>query len=579
MVKKNNPIILVFAALMLGGFFTVHTAEIKLELDEPATTVGLNQPFGIKVIIKDARNPGNIALQGLDTVQVLEQGQSSSTNIVNGVSTSQTNYHITVQARREGPLKLGPAQIVVDGQTIASNTISLDVSKNHAPQGPSKAGQPSVMCKLSADKKNVVVGEPIALTLSIYRTGQILEMALNTVSFDRFLVKEIKERTEHDEVVDGIQYRVQKLHYTLIPLQEGVRELKPVEIHYLAPQGRSSRHGHFDFGGAIEAFFGQQSERKIATSNDLKITVSPLPEHKGQVHGIGDFRAFTASISKQDADINEPVTLTLSIEGSGNFEQIAIPALTLPKWFKAYESKTEIQNSKDGSKKTFDFVVQATKPGNVTIPPQTFSYFDVTTRSYKTLKTSPINLEITVPDDYQEAPTPTKAPKQQSPEQTSTGGLDRPATASTLAASNNIALPWWLFLLLLLAPLFLFKKKLVNFANRIGRKFFGKCIHRRNLARFEKKLDVMVKSGDAHALHQFFLKFLAAKNDTNINVVTEDWIEHRLKEAGWTPGKIDEFLEFLSTSARLQFMLPHASSIDQNALLKKSQYWLIMLNK
>lgn len=596
MVKKIKQIVF-FAAFLLQGISVVTAADIRLDLKnvdwakradgKDVATIGLSQSFDIDIIITGANQKSEkISVPGLEAVEIMQQGQSSSMQTVNGVSTSEIIYHITVRPRSEGSFTLGPVQIELDGKTVFSNAIPVDVGKIHTQstnqQASSRSGQASVLCKLSVDKQHVVVGEPITLTLAVYQYGPILDMGLEKVAFEGFSEKDLTGKTDRNEVIDGIPYRVQEIKYILTPLQEGAKVIKPISVQYLvqSQKKRTASHGHFNFGGAIEAFFGQQPEQMRATSNELNITVSPLPAHKGQVHGIGDFSSFTASINKKEADLNEPLTLTFSVEGKGNFEQIPAPTLILPKWFKSYDSKTEIEQTVQGSKKKFSFVLQANKPGSVQVPSQIFTFFDVNSRSFKTLKTKPINLEIIVPDDYRPAPLPVaaQADSDHAP-QNLEQNIDVLGGVRALTQVQSLYLPWWVFMLLLLAPLLIFRKKILKVIKSVITKLFGARIYRHNLALFQKELDAMQKKGDAGNLHQLFLKFLATKYSVDIDVVTEDWIERLLHDAQWIPEKIEEFLEFLSVCAQLQFMRSKSSSIDQNVLLKKSNYWLIMLNK
>ena len=589
--------ILFLMAFLLTSVAALSAAEVRLELKnvelikrpdgKEVAVVGRNQQFDIDIIITGAQKRSEkIAIPGLDAVHVIQQGQSSSTQMVNGIATSETMYHVTVQPKTEGAFTLGPAQIELDGKIVSSNNSFLIDARKNVPssgkQDGAHTGQLSVFCKISVDKQRIVVGEPVTLTLSVYKRGQVLEMSLENPSFEGFLVKEQQGKIERTEVVDGISYQVQEIKYTLTPLSDGVKEIKPLSIQYLV-QGQKRRTGlpgHFGFGGAIEAFFGHQPEQKLASSNDLNVTVLPLPEHKGQVHGIGEFSAFKASLSKNVADLNEPITLTLSIEGNGNFDQIPVPNLTLPKWFKSYDSKSETNVNAQGGKKQFDFIVQATKAGSLQIPPQVFTFFDVKSQSYKTLKTSPMSLEITVPDDYQQASVPVEqkpddaVKTQQTPHQT-----DMLGSVQSLVKAQTGSLPWWLFVIFLVLPVLIFRKKIQRMISSVITKLFGARIHRRDLERFDKELDALQQKRDARYLHPIFIRFLATKHHTSVDVITEDWIEQMLAQSGWLPEKIEEFLAFLSACAQLNFMQSKSSEIDQIALLKRSKYWLIMLNK
>lgn len=578
---------LCIAIFLIHIFAVLVATEIKIELEDVAfvqdkdsstsvATVQKNQPFGVNIIIKNVqKQPQNISIAGLDTVQVIQQHQSNSMQTINGVTESITTYHVMVRAPNEGPVTIGPAQMEIDGGLIKSDPVTVMVRKEST-RAPVK-GQASVLCKISLDAQEVVVGQQMPLKMALYTHGPILDIGIGSPTFDGFSVKETNLKSTREEVVDGIPYRVNEITYMLTPLQEGKKILNPITVQYLTPsqKKRSSMHGQFGFGTVFDSFFGPQSDQKQVSSNELMVDVLPLPQHKGQVHGIGDFTAFTASIDKQEADLNEPLTLSLSIQGQGNFDQIAIPKLTLPKWFKSYESKTE----NGDNKKRFDFIVQVSTPGSVTIPPQSFTYFDVTSKTYKTLKTDQLTIQINKPENYQVPSSSPQAPQEAFQSENSEQEAAQKYEIRPQGNDNNFSLPWWIFLIILFLPLLIFSKKIIQLYHVLTNRFFGARIHARALGRFERDLDLVCQKGDAPALYQFFLRFFAVKSRVTIDQVTEDWIEGYLQRAGWTTEKITEYLDFLSACAQLHFTRTKHSASDQSGLLKKSKYWFIMLNK
>src|SRR5581483_8503416 len=104
---------------------------------------------------------------------------------------------------------------------------------------------------------------------------------------------------------------------------------------------------------------------------------------------------------------------------------------------------------------TFEYIVQGSQAGEWTLPSQEFTYFDTTTRKYRTLKTEPLVITIT--------PSPLKkqhAPAVASPVSTA---LDTTSDIRDVIAPlhskgkwyghHEKMLPWWLFVIGFLAPL------------------------------------------------------------------------------------------------------------------------------
>ena len=181
--------------------------------------------------------------------------------------------------------------------------------------------------------------------------------------------------------------------------QEGTQTINGITATVAVPtQRNSSQRWPFDndFFGA--AFGMANLEQKHATSDDLILTVKPLPKHDNPVHGIGSFSSLHAGLSAHEATVGEPLVLTLTIEGKANLDALATPKLTIPASFKYYDSKNathqNLSSDFNSGKKVFEFILQANRDGQFEIPPQTFTFYDHIAQSYKTLTTTALPVTI-----------------------------------------------------------------------------------------------------------------------------------------------------------------------------------------
>ena len=95
---------------------------------------------------------------------------------------------------------------------------------------------------------------------------------------------------------------------------------------------------------------------------------------------------------------NEPVTLKVTIAGTGNIKVLEVPELELPKDFEQYSPKVSDninrQEGKISGSKTFEYLLIPRYPGRKVIKPVTFSYFDLGRRTYSTLRSPEIELNV-----------------------------------------------------------------------------------------------------------------------------------------------------------------------------------------
>ena len=107
----------------------------------------------------------------------------------------------------------------------------------------------------------------------------------------------------------------------------------------------------------------------------------------------------SADVDKQRTTVGQPITLTLTISGRGNIKSlpdIPLPALTNFRTFDA-NAATNIEK-KDGEvrgSKVFKTVLIPTASGELTIPAVSFSFFDSTSRAYKTVRSHLLTVHVT----------------------------------------------------------------------------------------------------------------------------------------------------------------------------------------
>jgi hypothetical protein len=127
-------------------------------------------------------------------------------------------------------------------------------------------------------------------------------------------------------------------------------------------------------------------------SQPVKIKVKPLPgQQPDGFSGIVGKLGLKAELDKDSVNVNDAVSLKITISGSGNLKIAAAPELKLPPDIEVYDPKItdNIKNGVNGTtgQKTFEYLLIPRHYGDFIIPPLSYSYFNTSTGEYETLTT------------------------------------------------------------------------------------------------------------------------------------------------------------------------------------------------
>lgn len=370
-------------------------------------------------------------IKGFSVVSGPNQSQSSRTQIINGQVSRSLDYSFTyiLQATSEGTHTIPPASVNVDGKTYQSNPVTIKVVKGNTQpqqQGTQQGSAPSgeitakdLFVRAVASKTNPYQGEQIIVTYKIYTRVPVSEYSVTrTPSTAGFwlqdLLKDSKKLNQFRETIDGQEYVVAEIKKdALFAQKSGTLTIDPLEMDVLAQIQRKVAKRNFN-DPFFDSFFNDsflgntyQNVKKTIRSNELKINVKPLPENsrpKEFTGGVGDFNV-TASIDREQLKANEAITLRFSISGKGNIKLVEKPAIVFPPDFEVYDPRTNdnIVASANGVSGTrnYEYLLIPRNPGKYKIKPITFSYFDLSSQSYKNITTQGFEIDVAKGDGRQ----------------------------------------------------------------------------------------------------------------------------------------------------------------------------------
>jgi len=386
-------------------------SQVKLEVKIEKTNLKLGEVTQVNYVFnEEGKNFVPPSFAGFN-----KGGSYVSSNEVynNGEYSIQQVYTFVIQAIKPGKVTISPANIRFDGKVYASKPVLVSVSKEKASeviqrQNPPPIPRPTSTSKTIAGANNLLfvdvevnktsafVNEPVEVYYRIYLAPN-LEVELNkkiATKFNNFWsqTEDLQSGWERS-VVNNRVYKSKVFKKAILyPQKTGKLEITPIilDLNINYPTG------DFDFFGQPE----YSVARREVVSNIKYIQVNPLPE-KGKPENftgaVGKFE-FNVNVQKNELKSGESLQLDLIVSGNGNLKLFEIPKPNLPSNFEIFEPKHQefiSENMKGISGKIMDsYTVIPQEKGNFKLKPQQFSFFDVQSKSYKTISSEAVDLNV-----------------------------------------------------------------------------------------------------------------------------------------------------------------------------------------
>lgn len=390
--------------------FVAEAADVVVSGDQVRLVFTVNSQD-----IKDFRAP---SIKGFDVLMGPSRSQQSSIQIINGkrTSNSSTAFTYILLAGSPGTYTIPAASVEVNGEKVFSNAISIKVlpqdqnSRNSGNNGGGSASSSrsqaagsrisanDLFITATASKTTVHEQEAILLTYKVYTVVNLRQLYGKMPDLKGFHTQEVElpqQKTFTLEHYKGRNYNTTVWsQYVLFPQQTGKLEIPSITFDGVVAQQTVSDDpfdAFFNGGGYVEV-------KKKITTPKVVINVQPLPAKPAGFSGaVGEFK-LASSINATDVKTNDAVTIKLTLSGTGNMKLIGTPEVKFPQDFEIYDPKVtddyKLTNSGLTGTKTFEYLAIPRHAGNFTIPAVEFTYFDLKSNSYKTLKTEAYNLKV-----------------------------------------------------------------------------------------------------------------------------------------------------------------------------------------
>lgn len=419
----KNKLFILFLSLLAFPVFAAD--EINFTADAPQSVVA-GQRFRVTYSInhegKDFLAPD---MSDFDVLMGPSTSRSQSVQIVNGSYSSNTtiSYTYILVGNNPGIYNLGAAEINIKGNKYSSNTLKIEVlppdsnaapQQNRTQQSGSGAGIPvqesaateripddeQIFVRHILSKTKVYEQEAVLVTYKLYTRYDISGIgAVKFPEFKGFYVQDVEldpNRQLSLEHYNGRNYNTFILKQSLLfPQHSGDLTLEAGKVD-VTLRVRSNRRVNNIFDSFFDTYNDVEKSLAIPSAS---IEVMPLPDGApASFNGaVGTF-TMSSDISSTELNANDAVTLKVKISGTGNMRLLKNPEITFPLDFDVYDPKVETSvkttlNGLQGSR-SIEYLAIPRFGGDFDIPSSEFSYFDLSTKSYKTLKTPAYKLKV-----------------------------------------------------------------------------------------------------------------------------------------------------------------------------------------
>jgi len=546
------------------------SAQVKFEAQTDRDTYGLNERIPLVFSINNEGD--NFVAPKFTGFKAdgpfINKGNQTSITIVNGRMTqkreisTQVIYYLT--PTKKGTFTIGSASIEYNGTVYKSQPIKIKITDpiqmpSYPGQNPRQQQQQNynfgegihLVGELST--KNPYVNEPVTVIYKLYfpyNSSVSNFRNFQAPKYEDFWSQyiDIKQLRAEKGKFNGKDYSMVVLRKVILyPLEAGAKKIEPfkIDIDAEVPTGRRDFFGQYEMT-AIE---------KSLSTGMQTINVKPLPENgkpEGFTGAVGKFD-FVVKPSKTSLKAGESLDLEVSVSGKGNLKLFTLPKPVVPSALEMYDpAHTEnVQTLVTGmtGKISDKYTIIPQFKGKYTIKPMEFSYYDLASKSYKTITSKEITIDVAEGDGTFVANTPSA--NKQTIQKKEVFQFNKLKT-EFVSASREDFLGSGLFYSLLFAPLLLIpivmiarKQKEAKDADVVGNRV-------RNNNRLVKKYLSEAKKQMGNkvpfymAMEKALHNFLKAKLHIETVEMSKDNIIELLQQRNASEQSISQFMELMN---------------------------------
>jgi len=386
-------------ALILNSSLII--AQVNFEATLSKKKLGLNERLRIDFVMN--KNGDNFTPPNFENFQIIGgPNQSIKTSYLNGEQSFSKTFSYFLKPLKKGKLVIYQATVTIDGQEYKSLPVEVNVTNSvkgaNSNSDDEYFDDDNIELIAFVSKSSPYINEPITIVYKLYYKSPINVSNANeseAPKYKDFFTQNIKipQLKVNRETYKGQIYNVVDWRkVVLYPQRDGNLEISPLSLNLVLDFPTNKR----DFFGNI--IYDQAS--KIITTGSKIITVRKLPDNgkpKNFSGAVGQFE-FDIILNKNSLKASESFQAKVKVTGQGNLKLFDLPNLMVPASMELYEPerKENVKTNLSGMSGTIEniYTIVPKYQGKFPIQELEFSYFDPLEKTYKTLKSQKLNIDV-----------------------------------------------------------------------------------------------------------------------------------------------------------------------------------------
>ena len=364
---------------------TVMAEKPQFELDIGNTKLQPGVSTQLLLTVKNAKGAQKPKIKGLDNFEVLSEGSSTQTKMVNFKTTHLKKYYYKILPEQTGTFSL-QGIVEYQGQEYKTNQLTVEIKERDMSDKKDR-GPLFIETKLEKDK--VYFGEQVVLHYNLFSRYNVQDYGFKqNLDFNNFISKKISQNQLRAGYVriDGKKYvKYEAAKVILTPTKTGELEIPRFNFQVNISSG--------DFFNSVQAKYLQTARRKIE--------VISLPE-KGQpadFSGLVGQLELEGAVQQKEVNYGDSVSWQVTVAGTCNLDNLNQLISETNDDFEIYQSEKNSQEEvKEGqyqSKKKFEIIMVPQKGGTLKFPAIRIPYFNPQTESYEYAALEGEKIEVT----------------------------------------------------------------------------------------------------------------------------------------------------------------------------------------
>ncbi|MDP1836524.1 MAG: BatD family protein [Chlamydiales bacterium] len=257
MVKKT------FLTFVVSAFFLGLTPAVSFAAGEFTASVVnkqvyLSESFSLSLTLKDTYPKESPDISVLKKhFSVHSKHHSTSTTIVNGKSSSNIIWKLSLTPKVEGLLDIPPISVETADGVLSTEPVTLNVVKGSST--PSRADDVGVKVVTKASNAAPYKNEPFIYTAFLASKMPLSNVKTQKLQMQDAIVDLLEEPKLEEKVIGGVLFNVVEFNFLVTPLKTGSLTIPSMAIQGAVPQrrttGQSSYYNDgFDPFGLIPGF-------------------------------------------------------------------------------------------------------------------------------------------------------------------------------------------------------------------------------------------------------------------------------------------------------------------------------------